>query len=71
MKEELEKGLVRQLVNDNNKMRKAGNNLAEASIRVIRDYDGIHRLALAVSEWAITIANEGKRKLKRSISKII
>ena len=51
-----------QITNDNNKMRKAGNNLAEMAIRVIRDYDGIHRLALAVSDWTKVIANEGNRK---------
>jgi len=57
MREEIEK----QLMIDNKRMRKAGNNLAEAAIRVIRDYDGVHRLAVAVSEWTMVIANEGKR----------
>ena len=48
-------------INDrNNKMRKASCNLAEAAIRVIRDYDGVHRLSLAVSEWAKVISDETK-----------
>ena len=55
------KGIIRMLEKDNNRMRKAGNNLAIAAMRVIRDYDGIHRLSLAVAEWNKAIANEGGR----------
>lgn len=49
------------LVEENRQLRKAGCKLAEAALRVAREYDGIHRLMLAVSEWADAIANEGGR----------
>lgn len=52
---------IRFLIDENRKLREAGCKLAEASMHVIREYDGIHRLSLAVSEWAKTIANEGGR----------
>lgn len=47
---------------DNKRMKGAGNNLAIAAMRVIRDYDGLHRLSLAVAEWNKAVANEGGRK---------
>jgi len=53
--------LITQLDIDNKAMRVAGNNLAIAALRVINNYDGLHRLSLAVSEWATVIANEGGR----------
>lgn len=56
-----EAGLVRMLQADNARMRAAGLNLSEAALRVIREYDGTHRLSLAVAEWAVAIANEGGR----------
>ena len=46
------------------KLRESGSNLAEAAIRVIRDYDGTHRLALAVAYWMQTIADENGRNNK-------
>lgn len=49
------------VLNDCKRMRKAGNNLAIAALHVIRDYDGVHRLSLAVSEWAKAVADEGGR----------
>ena len=52
---------VEMLAEDNKRMRVAGNNLAIAAIRVIRDYDGVHRLSLAVAEWNKAIADEGGR----------
>lgn len=52
---------VEQLIADNKAMRKAGGLLAEAAIAVVTDYDGCHRLSLAVSDWAKVIANEGGR----------
>jgi len=33
----------------------------EAALRVVRDYDGVHRLALAVSAWAKVLADQGGR----------
>lgn len=58
---EAQPGLVRMLIADNARMRAAGTALAEAGLRVIREYDGTHRLSLAVAEWAKAIANEGGR----------
>lgn len=52
---------IKQLIDDNRKLRRAGCKLALAAIRVVNEYDGCHRLALAVSEWTATIANEGGR----------
>ena len=45
----------------NNAMRMAGRDLATAALRVVRDYDGVHRLALAVSAWAQVLADQGGR----------
>lgn len=49
------------LTKDNDAMREAGLKLAEAALHVIREYDGIHRLSLAVGEWTKVIAAEGGR----------
>lgn len=56
-----DKDQIKVLIEDNKKLRKAGTELAEASLRVIREYDGTHRLALAVSKWSKTLADEGGR----------
>ena len=50
------------VANDNKRMRKAGCDLAEAALRVVRDYDGTHRLALAIAEWTRVVADEGGRR---------
>lgn len=52
------------LIRDNQRMRQAGCKLAEAALHVIREYDGVHRLSLAVAEWAKTVAAEGDRPHK-------
>ena len=49
------------LAAENRELRIAGCKLAEAALRVAREYDGVHRLMLAVSEWAAAVANEGGR----------
>ena len=49
------------LINDNRRLREAGCELAEASMRVAKTYDGVHRLMIASSKWAMAIANEGER----------
>ena len=56
-----EVGALEMTVRDNARMRKAGTALAEAALRVIREYDGTHRLALAVADWSKAIADEGDR----------
>lgn len=53
--------LGRLMLEDNAALRKAGCNLAEAALRVVNTHDGIHRLALAIAEWANTLACEGNR----------
>ncbi len=58
---EVEAGMLAMMQRDNARMRQAGTSLAEAALRVIRDYDGLHRLSLAVAEWAQAIAAEGDR----------
>lgn len=54
------------LAEENRRLRKAGCKLAEAALHVAREYDGIHRLLLAVSEWSAALANEGGRSVSKS-----
>lgn len=42
-------------------MRKAGCDLAAAALYTIGEFDGLHRLSLAVAEWSKAIGNEGGR----------
>jgi len=49
------------LVAENAALREAGCDLAVAAMKVVRDYDGTHRLALAVAAWAQAVADEGGR----------
>ena len=49
------------LSNELSKVIKAGNKLAEAAHYVQSEYDGIHRLRLALSEWYKTRADENGR----------
>lgn len=49
------------LARDNRALRAAGGKLAEAALYVVHNYDGLHRLSLAVSEWSQTVADEGGR----------
>jgi hypothetical protein len=52
---------IRALSSDNSAMRKAGCNLAAAALYTIGEFDGLHRLSLAVAEWSKAIGNEGGR----------
>lgn len=52
---------IERLVKENKSLRDAGCELAEAALRVAREYDGVHRLMLKVANWANAIANEGGR----------
>lgn len=54
------------VLRDNASLRRTGLDLAEAATHVIREFDGVHRLALAVSAWHKCIADEGARALKSS-----
>lgn len=49
------------LVEENKRLRLAGTTLSKAALHVITEYDGLHRLSLAVSEWAKTLADEHGR----------
>jgi hypothetical protein len=51
----------RELIEEITKLRQAGNEMAFASMRIINDYDGVHRLALAISNWLKVIADEDGR----------
>ena len=61
LRENQETRLVDMLSFDNHKMRKAGSKLAAAALLVTEQYDGVHRLRLAVSEWSKVVADEGGR----------
>ena len=56
-----ELALIQILTDDNKRLRDAGCKLAEAALRVAVEYDGVHRLMLATSEWAKAVADEGGR----------
>ena len=64
--------IIEMLATDNKHLRNAGCKLAEAALKVATEYDGVHRLLLAVSEWAKTVANEGGRSdsKKKDITRI-
>lgn len=53
---------IEMLSKDRARMRAAGLALAEAALHVVREYDGVHRLSLAVAAWAKAIADEGGRE---------
>lgn len=57
--------LEEMLIEDNQRLRSSGCRLAEAALRVIRTYDGTHRLALAVADWSNAVAAEGARGAPR------
>ena len=61
MTNHIEQGQVEMLARDAAKMRAAGGALAVAAVQVIHEYDGLHRLSLAVAEWQKVIASEGDR----------
>jgi len=57
----VETEMIDHLAKDNKALKEAGCKMAQAALRVVHEYDGVHRLQLTVSEWAKTIANEGGR----------
>lgn len=64
MSNECEIKMIDQLSKENAKLRKAGGFLAQRAMYTITEFDGLHRLALAVANWATVIANEGERSKK-------
>ena len=53
--------MVKMLSEENARLRRAGSELSVAAIRVATEYDGLHRLMLAVSVWAKAMADENGR----------
>lgn len=53
--------LIRMLSEENKRLRKAGSDLSIAALIVATEYDGVHRLMLAVSSWAKALADEHGR----------
>ena len=53
--------MVKMLSEENARLRRAGSELSVAAIRVAAEYDGLHRLMLAVSGWAKAMADENGR----------
>ncbi len=60
----LESNQLKMLVEENARLRDAGAQMAIAALRVATEYDGIHRLMLAVSVWAKAMADEHGRGAK-------
>lgn len=58
---QLEPPVMLQTAEELNKIIEAGNKLAEAAHRLQSEYDGVHRLRLALSEWYKVRANESNR----------
>lgn len=64
MSDEVEIKMIEQLSKENTQLRKAGGLLAQRAMYTVTEYDGLHRLSLAVANWATAVANEGERKEK-------
>lgn len=58
---------VNFLVEENSRLRRAGFSLAESASYTLRAFDGIHRLAGAVSAWYKAISEEGGRADGRDV----
>lgn len=56
---------LRMLQEENSRLRRSGAALAIAAMRVASEYDGTHRLMLAVAEWAKVMADENGRGVDR------
>jgi hypothetical protein len=50
-----------RFVDEINRLKVAGNALAEAAHRVQNDYDGVHRLRVALVGWYQALADEWDR----------
>lgn len=67
----MEAELIEMLTRDHARMRAAGTALAEAALYTVREYDGLHRLALAVADWAKAVADEGDRADRATAEKAL
>ena len=63
----LESNQLKMLAEENARLREAGSQLAIAAMRVATEYDGVHRLMLAVSVWAKAMADEHGRGVKDEV----
>lgn len=62
--------LVKMLSEENKQLRKSGAELSIAALKVATEYDGVHRLMLAVSNWTKTMADEHGRGKMTSIADV-
>ena len=53
--------LVKMLSRDISILKEGGYNLARAATNVVENYDGLHRLSLAIAEWHRSVADQGGR----------
>ena len=56
-----ETDMIGFLAKDNKALKEAGCKMAQAALRVVHEYDGVHRLQLTVSAWSKALADEGGR----------
>jgi hypothetical protein len=56
-----EPDVTAMLAEENQRLRKAGARLARRAMYVIAEHDGLHRLSLAVAEWAKVMGDEHNR----------
>lgn len=61
METDADNEIIEMLSQENLRLRKAGSNLCQAALHVVSEYDGLHRLALAVSEFSKALADEHGR----------
>ncbi len=61
MNNECELKMIEQLSKENKALKRAGGYLAQRAMYTVTNYDGLHRLSLAIANWANALANEGER----------
>lgn len=61
MNNECELKMIEQLSKENQALKRAGGHLAQRAMYTVTNYDGLHRLSLAIAKWATVLANEGGR----------
>lgn len=61
MLESAEISALKMACDDNRALKKAGDDLAIAASYTVAEYDGLHRLRLAVAAWHKANADEGGR----------
>ena len=65
MPNKIELQMIKRLSIENDKLKKAGSKLAQRALYTITNYDGLHRLALAVSKFSKVLGNENGRGKKK------